>query len=168
MHTDRRFINDVELEQFLFAARMDTPHRRTLQFLVACTGCHLKESLTLSLGDIDLNGAAVLFFEGKKRARSVPIGDELVQMLDVVHALSFIRNEVPEKLTNSLWDIDRCTASKWIAASMEVANIHGPQASARGLRHGFAIRSLSAGHSTKTVAYWMGLSVEEVTKNYLR
>ena len=162
----RRYINDGELERFLFASRSEPAYKRTLCFLLALTGCQISEALSLKICNVDLTGRAILFLEGGKRLKSVPISDELAQMLDIVHSLSFVRQEMPHKESEFIWKIDRATASKWVSATMFSADIHGPQASARGLRHGFAVRSLALGHSAHTVAYWMGLPVQEVIKNY--
>lgn len=96
----------------------------------------------------------------------MPIPSELVKMLDVVHSVSFVDRERPNAGSDPMWNVDRSTASRWISRTMAAANIHGQQATARGLRHGFAIRSLSIGYSARTVAYWMGLPLKDVIKNY--
>lgn len=164
----RREINDAELERFLVSSRLEAAHKRTFCFLVAYTGCNPTEALTLSIRSVDLAGAAVSFEGADAKPRSIPIPDELVKMFDVIHSVSFIKRELPEYEATLIWDVDRSTASRWVSTTMAAAGIQGRQACARGLRHGFAVRALSAGHSAKTVAYWMGLPVEEVAKSYIR
>jgi integrase/recombinase XerD len=49
---------------------------------------------------------------------------------------------------------------------MKQAGIHGPQATPRGLRHGFAVNSLSQALPLETVHYRMGNQDIEATQLY--
>ena len=52
--------------------------------------------------------------------------------------------------------IDRISAYRWIKTVMNAANIHGPQACPKGLRHGFGIHAIRSGVQLNMLQKWMG------------
>ena len=52
--------------------------------------------------------------------------------------------------------IDRITAYRWIKQVMTDADIHGPQACPKGLRHGYGIHAIRSGVQLNMLQKWMG------------
>lgn len=83
----------------------------------------------------------------------VPVPEELVKALVVT---------MDDKLKcRPIWEIhwtpvSRSTAYRWIKLLMERADIHGCQASPKGLRHGYGIHALQCGVPLNMLQKWMG------------
>ena len=107
----------------------------------------------------------VVVFETLKRRkkgiyREIQIPTSLLEDLKI-----YILNEVkPER--KSLWGFSIRTASRAVKAVMVKAKITGVQASAKGLRHGFAVYAISRVPIT-LVKKWLGHSRLETTEIYL-
>ena len=153
----RLYINAVERERFLVAAR--SAHRDICSFglTLLYTGCRISEALALKRDDIQLETRVISFRTLKRRRsdiyREVPIPEELVQALALT---------MDDKLRGeAIWQFDRApvnrsTAYRWIKFLMEKAAIHGGQASPKGLRHGYGIHALQCGVPLNMLQKWMG------------
>jgi integrase len=61
-----------------------------------------------------------------------------------------------EKSPPPLWDFGRTTAWKHVIAVMKAAGVKGPQATPKGLRHGFGIAAIQAGIPLNLLQRWLG------------
>ena len=68
---------------------------------------------------------------------------------------------------NSAGDmIDRIIAYRWVKNVMEEADIYGPQACPKGLRHGFGIHAVLSGVPLNMLQKWMGHADIRTTSIY--
>ncbi len=65
-----------------------------------------------------------------------------------------------------LWPWCRTTAWRRVKIIMEAAGISGPQATAKGLRHGFGIANAQSNIPLGTTRRWMGHESLETTSIY--
>jgi site-specific recombinase XerD len=65
-----------------------------------------------------------------------------------------------------LWPWCRTKAWQEVKSAMSSAQTKGPRATAKGLRHGFAIAALQAGVPLNMVSKWLGHSSLEITAIY--
>jgi integrase len=83
---------------------------------------------------------ALIFESVRKRRpkifRTVPVPARLIEVLDQVHNVRERRGRGRERF---LWPIARNTAWRKVRNVMEAAGIEGPQATPKGLRHGFGV-----------------------------
>ena len=164
-HDERLYINAAERPRFIRAANRASPPQRAFGLTLAYTGCRLSEARPLTFNAVQPETGLLSIRSLKKRSehhvREVPVPTELIA------AINALRPE-PGCL---LWPHDgapvsRVTAYRWIKALMAAAQISGPQATAKGLRHGFAIHALGAGVQLNMVQKWMGHSSIKTTAIY--
>ena len=130
------------------------------------TGCRISEALNLTVDRIDFENQSITFETLKKRKkgvfRSVPVPPVLLNTLELVHS---IRGS--KKLDQKIWHWSRTTAWRKIKAVMKMAEIaDAPQASPKGLRHGYGVHAISSGIPINMLSKWMGHSSLEVTSIY--
>ena len=155
----RKYLTGEERARFLGAARSHPkPAVQTFALTLAHTGCRISETLALRAVDVDLEAAEVRFRTLKRRKehwRAVPVPDDLVRELELVHRLRRAQAR-PRSAAAWLWPFTRPTASRHIAALMRAAGIEGPQACAKGLRHAYGVAAVAAGVPLPTVAAMLG------------
>ena len=149
----RLYLSADERARFLAAAANQPREARVLCHLLHYTGCRPSEALETSPGRVLLDDRAVVFRSLKKRKtdrqgrakrpayRTVPVPARLVDELDLVFDLRRLCRGKGRDLP--LWPISRATAWRLVKRVMLQAGIEGPQATAKGLRHGFGIAMLS-------------------------
>jgi integrase len=109
--------------------------------------------------------AAVLTFESKKKRRpglyrAVPAPATLLDALDLVHGLR-------DRATRTqLWTWSLKTAYTRVVEVMARAGIAGPQASPKGLRHGFGVACIEKGIPLNLVQRWLGHAQLSTTAIY--
>jgi hypothetical protein len=69
----------------------------------------------------------------------------VLDALDLVHGISELQARRGKGRGVSLWPWSRMTGWRAVHAVMAVAGLDGPQASPKGLRHGFGVAAVSAG-----------------------
>ena len=127
--------------------------------VLAYTGARISEVLALAPSRIDTAAGVVVFESLKKRKRgvfrAVPVPAELLHQLE-----SVCQNiEADCGLQNAksvLWPWGRTTAWRRVKHVMAAAKIQGPQASPKGLRHGFGVGAIQAGVPLNIVRKWLG------------
>ena len=152
----RKYLTARERERFLAAVRSHPkPAVQTLARTLAMTGCRVSEALAIRACDVDLEANEVRIATLKRRRahwRSVPLPEELVHALDLVHRLM----GSPRGVNRPLWPITRQTANRQVAAITRTAGIEGPQACPRGLRHSYGVAAVTAGVPLPTIAAVLG------------
>ena len=139
----RLYLTGSERAAFRTAAEAAPREVRTYCWTLLYTGCRPSEALALTADRVDFQ-AAVLTFESKKKRRSglyraVPVPASLLDALDLVHGLR-------DRATRTyLWTWSLKTAYTRVIEIMARAGIAGPQASPKGLRHGFGVACIQKG-----------------------
>jgi integrase/recombinase XerD len=120
----------------------------------------LSEALALTADRVDL-AAGMLVFESLKKHRTgiyraVPVPPALLEALDLVHGIRELQTRRGQGRGERLWPWSRMTGWRAVHAVMGAAGLDGPQASPKGLRHGFGVAAVSAGIPLNLVQKWLG------------
>ncbi|MGH7050534.1 MAG: tyrosine-type recombinase/integrase [Acetobacteraceae bacterium] len=156
----RKYVTAGERAAFLAVAERADRQVRTLCMTLTYAGCRLSEALALTADRVDL-AAGVLVFESLKKRRpgifrSVPVPPTLLEALDLVHGIRELQARRGKGRGVRLWPWSRMTGWRAVHAVMEEAGLEGPQASPKGLRHGFGVAAVSAGLPLNLVQKWLG------------
>lgn len=166
----RKYLTADERRRFLEAVRT-CPDTRIATFAatLAYTGCRISEALATRIEDVDLTNRTIRFRTLKRRAehwREVPLPEAQLRELELVHQLR--ARQHTRRATDRLWPIGRSTGSRHIAALMKAADIVGPQATPKGLRHAYGIAAVEAGVPLTTIADVLGHADTNTTSIYTR
>ena len=171
----RLYLTKQETESFLAAAATEEGPVKTLCAVMAYTGCRLSEARTLTAGRVELDEGVIVFESLKKRRqgvyRRVPVPPWVLQSLDDVHGIRRLQKTAHGKRT-PIWQsnrhqaLSRAQAYRRIVGVMQKAGIQGPQASPKGLRHGFGVRAVTSGISLSSVQRWLGHAQLSTTAIY--
>ena len=165
----RKYLTAIERQRFVEVAQTDpNPAIQTFSLTLAYTGCRISEALVLRHCDVDLDNLALRFKTLKRRQdvwREVAVPQGLIRAIDLVHSVRAAQSR-PRRATRRLWDFNRSTASRHVKRLMTLADIEGPQASAKGLRHGFGVAAIEAGVPLPTIAAVLGHANIETTAIY--
>lgn len=163
----RKYLTPNERACVMEAARI---HPRaevgTFVLTLALTGCRISEALALRVANIErveaFASVRCLKKRGKFVVREIPLPASHIEMLCEVHRLSELDASV------RLWPWTRGRAWWLIRELMRTAGIApGVHATAKGLRHGFAINALSSGVPINLVKRWLGHASLATTEIYL-
>jgi integrase len=164
----RLYLTDSERKKFLAAADEEDRLVRSFCYVLGYTGCRISEALELDAGRIDFAAQAITFESLKKRKRgvyrAVPVPPAVLDMLAMVHGLKDKKKRLAVKKKTAaakdspppLWDFGRTTAWKHVIAVMAAAGVKGPQATPKGLRHGFGVAAIQAGIPLNLLQRWLG------------
>ena len=167
---NRLYLTQEEREAFYEAAMNEDRKIRTFCHTLHDTDVRISEALALRPSKIDLSEKAILIRSLKKRDkivwRAIPVEDTYLDTLDLVHA---IRDAQKRKKKKPLWDWSRIHAWRIVKDVMDKAGIDTslPHATAKGLRHGFAIHALSKDVPLNLVSKWLGHADIKTTAIYL-
>ena len=164
---NRKYLTISERNAFLKAAAGMSPEVRSFCALLAYSGARLSEVLALPAGRIDLAAGLVIFESLKKRRsgmfRAVPVPRDLLAELDETHRISADPDTADPR---RLWPWSRTTAWTRVKEAMATARVSGPQATPKGLRHGFAVAALQTGIPINLVRRWLGHARLSTTEIY--
>ena len=161
----RLYINAAERTRFIAAAHHQAPDKRAFALTLLYTGCRLSEARSLTPASLQLEARSIAIRSLKKRTvhqvREVPIPEELVTALRVL----------PKIPGYPLWPVagvpvSRITAYRWIKTIMQAATISGPQATPKGLRHGYGIHAIKCGVPLNMLQKWLGHASLSTTAIY--
>lgn len=150
----RLYLTADERGRFLDAAAQENREDRIFCHVLHFTGCRPSEALELAARRVQVDAGEIVFRSLKKRRkdargrekrpqfRSVPVPASLLDQIDLVFDLRR-RYQSGKGLDDRLWTMSRSTAWRMVKRVMDRARISGPQATAKGLRHGFGIAMLS-------------------------
>lgn len=158
----RLYLNASERARFLQVCGNQPTERRVFALTLFYTGCRLSEARELTPDAIQFDEQIVSIRSLKKRSqhhiREVPVPSVL---LDGLAEMKFgMSRNAP------IWAIDRITAYRWIKTIMHDADISGPQASPKGLRHAYGINAISCGIQLHMLQKWMGHTSIKTTAIY--
>ncbi|WP_241479137.1 tyrosine-type recombinase/integrase [Leisingera sp. ANG-M1] len=152
----RKYLNAVERDRFTAAAHAQPDKACLLCLTLLWTGGRLSEVLALKPEHISRDEGAVIFRTLKKRDqivfRQVPVPRSLITALS--------EGKKP------LFPWQRTQAWTIVKSVMQDACISGPQATARGLRHSFAVHAVTRGVPLHLIQRWLGHSRLETTAIY--
>jgi integrase len=150
----RLYLTGSERDAFRKAAEKAPRNVRTYCHTLLYTGCRPSEGLALTADRVDFEARTITFESKKKRRvgiyRAVPVPETLLDALDLVHGIRDRRSKA------TLWPWSRKTAYTRVIEVMEAAGIDGPQASPKGLRHGFGVACIEKGIPLNLVQRWLG------------
>jgi integrase/recombinase XerD len=153
----RKYVTASERETFLREAERADRQVRNLCMTLAYAGCRLSEALALTADRIDLAAGVLVLETLKKRQagifRAVPVPPAMLDALDLVHGIRELHARRGKGHGVRLWPWSRMTGWRAVHTVMEAADLDGPQASPKGLRHGFGV---SAGIPLNLVQKWLG------------
>lgn len=166
---NRKYLTAAERRAFLRATDDMPPELRTFCRVLSYTGARISEVLALTPTRIDAAARLVIVESLKKRRRGVfraiPLPPSLFEELDRVHRLGDLRVH-PELASRRIWPWCRTFAWHRIKEAMAAARLIGPQASPKGLRHGFAVTALQGGVPITLVRRWLGHARLSTTEIY--
>lgn len=157
----RKYLCARELPRFLAAARDADEATHLLCCLLAFTGCRISEALSLTPVQLDAETGRVVFRTLKRRKtafRAVPLPADLMRDL--------LRHAGSRADDARLWNCSRQTAWRHVKAVMARAKIKGPQATPKGLRHGFGVANAEENVPMATTQRWLGHAELETTAIY--
>ncbi len=157
---NRKYLSASERDAFMLAAGRAPRDVRTFCALLHYSGCRLTEALELTYDRIDLSEGTVVFETLKKRRKgvycSVPVPASLIESLDLCFDVREKQRSRGGGKGERLWDWSRATVWRRVKDVMVAAKIgDGPQASPKGLRHGFGVNAVSRGIPLNMVMKWM-------------
>lgn len=165
----RKYLSAAERSRFIDVARKaERPEVQTLALTLALSGCRISEALALRIADVDLEQSLLRIRTLKRRTetwREVPVPQELCRSLELAHRLR-TRQSRSTSRTQPVWPMSRSSAFRYIRELMHQADIEGPQACPKGLRHGFGIAAVAAGVPLPTLAAVLGHSSITTTAIY--
>ena len=166
----RKYLTNDERTAFLSAAEQAPREVRTFCSVLTYTGCRISETLALTADRIDLQANVIVFETLKKRQpgiyRVVPVPAPLLEVVDLVHGVRDVqaRRDVGRK--HRLWPWSRMTGWRRVREVMARAEITGPHATPKGLRHGFGVAAVSAGSPLNMIQKWLGHAQLSTTAIY--
>jgi len=168
----RKYLTGDERERFLVAAtRHHRGEVRTFCMVMAYTGCRISEALQLTADRVDLSARTLTFQtlkqRGNTRFRAIPVPDALLDALDLVHQVRKAQRKRSRGKDCLLWPWGRTQATKHIWTVMAQAEIVGPHASPKGLRHGFGVKAAADTRNPRLVQKWLGHQNLETTVIYM-
>ncbi len=170
----RLYINAHERIRFVAAAENARQPLRNFALTLLYTGCRLSEALALRVVDLDSHGRLLSIKTLKKRnlheVREVPIPPGLVEALSSQRS-QYVIDRGGMEPDISLWSgssrpPDRITGYRWIKDLMATADVHGAQASPKGLRHGYGVHAVCSGVQLNMLRKWMGHASINTTSIY--
>lgn len=152
----RKYLSAPERQAFIKVCEARSRDERRFCLALLWTGGRLSEVLSLTAQNLSPDEGVVIFRTLKQRNnhtfRHVPLHAQLLSDLS--------------GMTGSLFPWGRTQAWQIVKDMMKKAQIEGPQACPRGLRHSFAIHAISSGVPLHMVQRWMGHRRLETTAIY--
>lgn len=155
----RKYIDRSERDRLLTAARERPLAEMAFVMTLVFTGCRLSEALTLPIEAVQPSQGVVAFRSLKKRGilsvREVPAPPELLEVFGRLNVGS-----------GPVWSWSRTSAWRIVTKLMKDCDINGPQASPKGLRHGFGVHAVQSGIPLNLIQRWLGHSDMKTTAIY--
>ncbi len=148
----RKYVNKAERRAFFTVARkLRSKSERTFCLFLYYTGCRISEGLELMPKRLDTANRCIVFRTLKRRKltyRAVPVPSRLMrELIALAHECG------PDE---RLFPWSRQTGWRRIKELMDTAQIIGPQASPKGLRHQYGVLAIEKKIPEGTLQRWMG------------
>lgn len=156
----RKYVTGSERRRVLAAANDRRPDIQALAYFLTYTGCRISEALALLPEHFDRETVSVTVGTLKRRRvlfRTIPIPMELWTMVAAL--------QTPPG--RQIWLLHRVTAWRHLKAMFKEADVAGPMACCRGLRHGFGIQAAITTVPPNLIQKWMGHATLSTTSIYL-
>lgn len=168
----RKYLTVQEQQDFLAAAsELERGDIRTLCMTLTYTGARISEALAISPDNIDLSAKTItlrtLKQRDKERYRDIPVPDDLLNALELVHGIRKLKKSRSGGKTAPLWKFQRAMAGRHVSRVMTTAKIEGVHACPKGLRHAFGILMAQTTRNPRLVQKLMGHTSLETTAHYL-
>jgi integrase/recombinase XerD len=165
----RKYLNAAERRRFTKAARRAPLEVQLFCLVLSLSGGRISEILALTPAAIDLdNGVAnITTLKRRKRGlvRQVPLPRSVLSELSHVFSLRR-RQRDPDSAYRRIWTWSRTTAWRRVKEVMAAANISGPFAMPKGLRHGFGVHAFQSLVPPHLVQRWLGHASLRTTSIY--
>lgn len=160
----RKYLNSEERRKFYQnALSMQSTEIQLFALMLFYSGARISEVLNLTKNRIDFTSRLVIVESLKKRQngifRQIPLSSKYMKKI-----YRYSQNLDDQE---HLWKFSRRTGSRYIKKIMNESQIYGPQASAKGLRHGFAVHCVTCNIPLTLIKKWMGHSSMNTTAIYL-
>ena len=172
----RKYLNLEERDRYFQSidralSKPEDREKRTFALLLYYTGCRISEGLGVSYSNIDYSSGGVVFNTLKRRKdniyRFVPLPETFLTKLDDVHRVKDYQSDrVKGTAAESIWSYSRTTAWRIIDKVMKAAEITGPQATPKGLRHSFVIKHQDIGTPEHLIQRWAGWASRDMMEVY--
>ncbi len=185
----RLYLDEKERELFLAAAEeLSSRKHKLFCHVLHWTGARISEVLELTGNNIDCDKKTIILRTLKKRKRTakgelkapvfrqVPVPPELISGFDYRYDLKRRKKSKDPSLSLPLWSnksdpkkpVSRSTGWRIVKTALERAGVEGPQATAKGLRHGMACAMIIGGMDLYTLQHILGHERPETTAIYLQ
>jgi integrase len=165
----RKYLNSAERRRFLGALRKVSRNVRLFCLVLLLSGGRLSETLAIAPAAIDLDTASIAMETLKRRKRAVirhiPLPRPLLHELDVAFGLRAAQRDLL-RAERRLWPWSRTTAWRRVKQVMALAEIMGPPATPKGLRHTFGVRAFQENVPAHLVQRWLGHASPRTTAIY--
>jgi integrase len=165
----RKYLNAAERRRFLKAALHAAPEVRLFCLVLMWSGGRISEALVLTPSAFDLDSGTALLHTLKRRVRGivrqVPLPPVLLSELNRAFRLRRMQGD-SSLSTQRLWGWSRTSAWRYVKAVMADANIHGLQATPKGLRHSFGVTAFQENVPPHLVQRWLGHASLRTTAIY--
>jgi integrase/recombinase XerD len=154
----RKYLNQHERGRALAAMHALPASRALFALTLAWTGARVSEVLALRPSSFQIERGVVALITLKRRrhvVREVPIPPALMQNLDRYFELAAAQRD-PERAHCRVWPMHRTTAWRTVKHVMFLAQLIGPAACPRGLRHSFGVATLHAAVPLNLLQRWLG------------
>jgi integrase/recombinase XerD len=167
----RKYLTPEERDTFLKAAE-DAPREvRTFCVTLVYPGCRITEALELTAARVGLKAGVLILESLKKRKRGiyrqVLVPPAFLDTLNLVHNLQSLKKRKDRGKGVVLWDWCRTTAWTRVCEVMKAADIIGPHATPKGLRHAFGIKGVGSQVPLNMVQKWLGHAELSTTAIYV-
>ena len=160
----RKYLTRSEADTFIAYARKEDVPIYSFCWFLAATGCRISEALATTVGCIDFESGHVIIRCLKKREkrvfRAVPLPANLLSRLKLWIGRGILGQN------DKLWPWSRMTGYRRVTEVMQKAQLFGPWATPKGLRHGFGVRAIQAGVPLNLVQRWLGHADMKTTAIY--
>lgn len=154
----RLYLTASERQRFSVALQTVPLEKRLFALCLLYTGCRISEAIALRSENVHWNDGIIAIRSLKKRSkvhiREVPVPPHFIEQLRVL------------KHGHRFWPISRSSAWRWIKAIMDMAEIKGEQATAKGLRHSFGTSAALNNIPITLAQKWMGHTDMKTTAIY--
>ena len=125
----------------------------------------ISEALSLTYGSLQLDARVISVHTLKRR------DDNVIREIPIPQPLMDVLAEVRGAEDTGLWirdgrPVSRANAYRWIKRIMDVADIYGPRACPKGLRHAYGVHATLSGVQLHMLQRWMGHASMETTAIY--